>query len=107
MKKFLLGIFTFLCLSVNAQLDTDHWFAPMVARAGTGNLQSFLYLSTNETTPFSVQIYNNNTVISTVQVSKNNPAEVAIPESYMFTSNNADLFTPNSMGLFVKGSKKL
>lgn len=106
MKKFLLGIFTFLCLSVNAQLDTDHWFAPMVARAGTGNLQSFLYLSTNETTPFSVQIYNNNTVISTVQVSKNNPAEVAIPESYMFTSNNADLFTPNSMGLFVKGSKK-
>ncbi|KQS94335.1 T9SS type B sorting domain-containing protein [Chryseobacterium sp. Leaf394] len=106
MKRFLLSIFAFLCLSLNAQLDTDHWFAPMAAKAGTANLQSVLYLSTNETTPFSVQIYNNNTVFTTVQVSKNNPAQVSIPEGFMFATDQADLFTPNSMGIFVKGSKR-
>uniref|UniRef100_UPI00397D05CB IgGFc-binding protein n=1 Tax=Chryseobacterium sp. Leaf313 TaxID=2876563 RepID=UPI00397D05CB len=106
MKKFLLSIFTFLCLSLNAQLDTDHWFAPMAAKAGTANLQSVLYLSTNEITPFTVQIYNNNTVFTTVQVSKNNPAQVTIPEGFMFATNQADLFTPNTMGIYVKGSKR-
>ena len=80
MKKILLGICTFLCLLVNAQLDTDHWFAPMSARAGTSSLQSFLYLSTNEVTRFSVQIYNNNVLDNNVTVSKGNPAQVSIPE---------------------------
>ncbi|WP_312079371.1 T9SS type B sorting domain-containing protein [Chryseobacterium sp.] len=106
MKRFLLSIFVFLYLSVNAQLDTDHWFAPMSAKAGTNNLQSFLYLSTNETTPFVVQIYNNNIVYTSVTISKNNPAQVSIPEQFMFATYVADLFTPNSMGMYVKGSKK-
>jgi hypothetical protein len=51
-----------------------------------GNPECYLYLSTNETTPFSVQIYNNNTVFSTVQVSKNNPVQVTIPNNYMIAS---------------------
>ncbi|MBW7675734.1 T9SS type B sorting domain-containing protein [Chryseobacterium chendengshani] len=106
MKKFLLSICTFLCLLVNAQLDTDHWFAPMAAKAGTNNLQSFLYLSTNETVPFSVQIYNNNTLYTTVQVSKGNPVQVNIPEYFLMAVNQADLFTPSSMGMYVKGPKK-
>jgi len=106
MKKFLLSICTFLCLIVNAQLDTDHWFAPMSARAGTSNLQSFLYLSTNETTPFAVQIYNNNTLYNTVMVSKGSPAQVSIPQSFLLATNQADLLTPVPMGMYVKGAKK-
>ncbi len=106
MKKLLLAICTFLCLLCNAQLDTDHWFAPMSSKAGTNGLQGYLYLSTNETTPFSVQIYNNNTLYTTVQVSKGNPAQVSIPNYFLITDNPGDLFTPNAMGMYVKGSKK-
>ncbi|WP_027381178.1 T9SS type B sorting domain-containing protein [Chryseobacterium daeguense] len=106
MKKLLLTICTFLCLLFNAQLDTDHWFAPMAAKAGMTGLQGHLYLSTNETTPFSVQIYNNNTLYTTVQVSKGNPAQVSIPNYFLITDNPGDLFTPNAMGMNVKGPKK-
>jgi len=106
MKKLLLTICTFLCLLFNAQLDTDHWFAPMSAKAGTTGLQGYLYLSTNETTPFSVQIYNNNTLFTTVQVSKGNPAQVNIPNYFLITDNPGDLFTPNAMGMYIKGPKK-
>jgi len=106
MKKFLLTVCTFFCLLINAQLDTDHWFAPMASKVGDAGLQGFLYLSTNEITPFSVQIYNNNTLYTTVQVSKGNPSEVPIPNDFLITTNQQDLFTPNSMGMYVKGTKK-
>ncbi|SDQ85430.1 gliding motility-associated C-terminal domain-containing protein [Chryseobacterium soldanellicola] len=106
MKKILLAVCTFLCLFANAQLDTDHWFAPMSAKAGVVNLEGYLYLSTNETTPFPVQIFNNNTLYTTVQVSKGNPLQVPIPNGFLITPDQNQLFTPNSMGLYVKGSKK-
>ncbi|MBD8083728.1 T9SS type B sorting domain-containing protein [Chryseobacterium caseinilyticum] len=106
MKKFLLSIFTFICLVVNAQLDTDHWFAPMALRQNPNQLQSFLYLSTNESSPFSVQIFNNNTLFTTVQISKGNPAQVSIPTDFMSTNNPTKILTPNNMGIYVKGTKK-
>ncbi|MBB6372685.1 T9SS type B sorting domain-containing protein [Chryseobacterium shigense] len=106
MKKLLLTICTFLCLLFNAQLDTDHWFAPMAAKAGTTGLQGYLYLSTNETTPFDVQIYNSNTLYTTVSVSKGNPAQVSIPNDFLITDQQGELFTPNAMGVYVKGPKK-
>ena len=106
MKKLLLTFCTFLCILFNAQLDTDHWFAPMASKSGIGGLEGYLYLSTNETTPFNVQIYNNNSIYTTVQVSKGNPAQVIIPNYFLITSNQSDLFTPNSMGVYLKGTKK-
>ncbi|MCX8525799.1 gliding motility-associated C-terminal domain-containing protein [Chryseobacterium formosus] len=106
MKRFLLIICTFWCLIINAQLDTEHWFAPMSAKAGTNGLEGYLYLSTDEATPFAVQIFNNNTLYTTVQVSKNNPAQVIIPNNFLVASSQSQLFTSNNMGLNVKGSKK-
>lgn len=106
MKKFLLAICTFLCLIVNAQLDNEHWFAPMSASSLQGAPQCYLYLSTNETTPFSVQVSNNNIVFSTVQVSKGNPVQITVPSNYMIASTPTSLFTQNTMGLHAKGSKK-
>ncbi|WP_294216928.1 gliding motility-associated C-terminal domain-containing protein [uncultured Chryseobacterium sp.] len=106
MKKILSIIFAIFCLSAHAQMDTEHWFAPMAAKSGTAGLQSFLYLSTNETTTFPVQIYNNNTLYNTVQVSKGNPVQVSIPAYFLLATNQGDLFTPTSMGMYVKGSKK-
>ena len=106
MKRLLLIICTFWCLILNAQLDTEHWFAPMSAKAGTGGLEGYLYLSTDETTPFAVQIFNNNTLYNTVQVSKNNPAQVIIPNNFLIASSQSQLFVQNNMGLNVKGPKK-
>ncbi|AZA87963.1 gliding motility-associated C-terminal domain-containing protein [Chryseobacterium shandongense] len=106
MKKLLLTICAFFCLLCNAQLDTDHWFAPMASKVGDTSLEGYLYLSTNETTPFTVQIFNDNIIYTSVQLSKGNPAEIAIPNSFLITTNQQDLFTPNSMGMYVKGTKK-
>lgn len=106
MKKFLLAICTFLYLFANAQLDTEHWFAPMSASSLQGTPQCYLYLSTNETIPFPVQVYNNNVVFSTVQVSKGNPVQVTVPSNFMIASTLSNLFSSKPMGLQVKGNKK-
>jgi len=42
----------FFYLITNAQLDTEHWFAPMSASSLQGTPKGFLYLSTHETTPY-------------------------------------------------------
>lgn len=106
MKKILLAFCTFFCLLVNAQLDTEHWFAPMSASNLLGTPKGYLYLSTNETVPFAVQISNNNNVIATVQLSKGNPVIQSISNNMMIASASSSLFTPVSMGLHVKGNKK-
>ncbi len=106
MKRILLLICTFFCLLFQAQLDTEHWFAPMASKAGSSGLEGYLYLSTDETTPFTVQIFNNNNLFTSVQVSKGNPVEVNIPSNFLITTNQSNLFTPNSMGLNVKGTKR-
>lgn len=106
MKKIIALLFFLVYITGFAQLDTDHWFAPVAARSGVENYEGYLYLSTNETTPFQVQISTNNAVVSTVTISKNNPAQVVIPQTYMLALPQAQLFTPIAKGLFVKGPKK-
>lgn len=95
---FILSIFT----SVFAQLDREHWFAPMVDRTGNPNPYQKLYLSTNRTTPFPVSIYNNNVLIATVNISKNNPQKIDVLRDYIITTLQTDLFTPTSKGLYLK-----
>ena len=106
MKKFLLVFLTFASFLGFAQLDTDHWFAPMAAKGGNSGAESYLYLSTNETTPFTVNIYNNNTVYTTATISKGFPAQVFIPETFMMGLNQSELFTPVTKGIYAKGPKK-
>ncbi|RTZ50071.1 hypothetical protein EJ377_08405 [Chryseobacterium arthrosphaerae] len=51
-----------------AQRDTEHWFAPMAARSGkVVTPMQALYFSTDSVTPFSVDIYSNNTVLGLSQ----------------------------------------
>ena len=60
MKKYLLILFLFLNIIQSfAQLDTKHWFAPMMDRTGNPFPNQKVYLSTNRTIPFEVKIYNN------------------------------------------------
>ncbi|MFC5875488.1 gliding motility-associated C-terminal domain-containing protein [Chryseobacterium arachidis] len=104
MKKILSFLFIFYFFtSTFAQLDREHWFAPMIDRTGNPNPYQKIYLSTNRTTPFPVNIYNNNTIIATVTISKNNPQSVDILREYIITTQQTDLFTPTTKGLYVKG----
>jgi len=109
MKKFLL--FVLLCFSfinVFSQLDREHWFAPMVDRVGNSSQYQSIYMSTNETTPFQVQIYHNNVVVSTVTISKNNPVKYSIPNNQrnrIITTSQSDMFKPVAMGFYLKGQK--
>jgi len=103
MKKILSFLLIFYIFSTAfAQLDREHWFAPMVDRTGNPNQYQRLYLSTNRTTPFPVTIYNNNVIIGTVTISKNNPQRFDVLRDYIITTQQADLFTPTTKGLYVK-----
>jgi len=103
MKKVLSFLFIFyFFISAFAQLDREHWFAPMVDRTGNPNPNQKLYLSTSRTTPFPVSIYNNNILIATAIISKGNPQKVDILRDYIITTQQTDLFTPITKGLYVK-----
>lgn len=103
MKKILSFLFIFCIFTFTlAQLDREHWFAPMMDRSGSPNPYQKLYLSTNRTTTFPVSIYNNNVLIGTVNISKNNPQKFDVLRNYIITTNQTDLFTPTSKGLYLK-----
>ena len=110
MKKLLLLLYIFISFSSYAQLDREHWFAPMVDRVSnsfTSNFQS-IYMSTSETIPFKVDVYFNNTVVGSVTISKNNPDKYEIPSALrnrIITTSQSDLFKPVAMGFYLKGDK--
>jgi gliding motility-associated-like protein len=103
MKKILSFLFIiYFFTSTFAQLDREHWFAPMIDRTGNPNPYQKLYLSTNRTTSFPVSIYNNNVLIATVNISKSNPQKIDILRDYIITTQQTDLFTPTTKGIYVK-----
>lgn len=85
-----------------AQLDTKHWFAPMMDRTGNPYPNQKIYLSTNRTTPFEVKIYNDNVIIGKITISKGNPGVYNIPRSYIITQDQRDMFKPVKKGLFLE-----
>ncbi|MGC4130500.1 MAG: Ig-like domain-containing protein, partial [Bergeyella sp.] len=102
MKKLLLVLFLLSgYIHTFSQLDREHWFAPMMNR-NTQTTTPTLYLSTNQTTAFPVYIYNNETLIGTVTISKGSPGVYAVTSSYIITTTQSDLFTTSTKGLHLK-----
>ncbi|WP_417428462.1 T9SS type B sorting domain-containing protein [Halpernia sp.] len=101
-KSFTFLFFIFFVVKSFAQLDTEHWFAPMMDRTSAGNQMQSIYFSTNSTTAFPVTIYNNNIAIGVVTISKGNPQKFSVLRKYIITTDTSDLFAPNSMGIYLK-----
>lgn len=90
-----------------AQMDTEHWFAPMGSNyPETRYANQALYLSTGATAPFNVDIYNNGIVIGSVSISRNNPGVFNIPRDYIITENDTEKMAVGTKGLYLKGSQK-
>ncbi|ASK30848.1 hypothetical protein CEY12_12320 [Chryseobacterium sp. T16E-39] len=106
MKKI---IFSFLLVffiinTLFAQRDTDHWIAPYYSTIEGYN--NALYLSTDSVNPFEVKVYNNNSVIGTVIISKGNPQTYTLNNSLIVASNPNDGFKVINKGLYLKADKR-
>jgi hypothetical protein len=98
MNKILLSfvLMLFGMSTLFAQRDTEHWIAPYYA--STTGYTNALYLSTDSTTPFDVKIYNNNTLLTTVTISKGNP------QSYTVSANLISATTASeALQIITKG----
>lgn len=101
MKKFLLFIFSLIYYSSFAQLDREHWFAPMYDGQSNGEQYQYLHLSTDQTTPFNVKVFNNNTVIAEATISLGNPAVLPIERYYVIDDDPAGVLVVGTQGLYV------
>lgn len=88
-----------------AQLDTEHWFAPMMTRVEFSTPQHFLFFSTNESVPFKVKIYSHNQEIGQVTISKGNPQRFTLYKQYIITEDEKELFKTSRLGVYTKGDK--
>lgn len=105
-KLIAILIIFFSFVKISAQFDTEHWFAPFADRSGIQDAEQYLYLSTNKTTPFTVEIYNNNVLYKTVDISKGSPGIVYIDKDIIMAQNPSQMFTTSTMGLHLVGSDK-
>ena len=89
---------------LHSQKDMEHWIAPYFA--STTGYTHGLYFSTDSVTPFTVDIYNNNTIINTVTISKGNPATyimtTAQANQYLFANADADALTVKTRGIIQR-----
>ncbi|WP_347216831.1 gliding motility-associated C-terminal domain-containing protein [Chryseobacterium sp.] len=105
MKRFLLS-FVLIFFTINtlfAQRDTEHWIAPYYATVD--GYENKIYLSTDSTTPFPVQIFSANLLIGTVTIAKGAPETFDVDASLISANGTTDAFVVGTKGLYLKAEK--
>jgi len=105
-KKFFFGLFVFFQIFVKAQLDLEHWFSP-IFNTGANFTSAFISLSTDKQVPFKVYIYDGNTLIDSVTISKTTPLEYNLGLGghmlAVYTSSLGDTMKPLDTGIHLVG----
>ena len=106
-KIILLWLFVFSVVTVKAQLDLEHWFPPFFQSvSGTAISQIKIYLSTDKTQPFKVNIYNNNKLIDTITLSNTSPVEYTLTDDTMIRSITENrTMSVSTKGLYIAGEQ--
>jgi gliding motility-associated-like protein len=108
MKKILFCFISFFLTlqTISAQRDTEHWIAPyFIATSSNDGFSNRLYISTDSVTPFEVQIYSNNLLLTTVTVSKGNPQTYNVDKARISTARDNEAFRIIDKGLYLKGQR--
>ncbi|MCD9856331.1 T9SS type B sorting domain-containing protein [Epilithonimonas sp. JDS] len=114
MKK-VLQILIFLVFSLKsfAQMDTEHWFAPIFDTFNYSHPDydnslngDFLYLSTDSTDEFEIIIYSGEVELNRVSIRKGNPKYVKLAPKVITTLDVSDTFKVAKRGLHLVGSRK-
>ncbi|MEY8761271.1 T9SS type B sorting domain-containing protein [Chryseobacterium tongliaoense] len=90
--------------TLSAQRDTEHWIAPYY-NSFASDYTNTIFLSTDSTTPFDVEIYSNNTLLTTVTISKGNPQQYTLDVNRIAAKSTGDAFTAINKGVYLKASK--
>ncbi|WP_312825079.1 T9SS type B sorting domain-containing protein [Epilithonimonas sp.] len=105
-KKVYFLFFIYINVFAYAQLDLEHWFPPYFRTSPYDITQLSVYISTDKEDSFPVKIYNNNTLISTITVSKDSPVEFPVPKISMIEASSVlRTMVPTTMGLHLTGQK--
>lgn len=97
-------IILFFSVSLNAQLDLEHWFPPIFKTGGdVSNVQ--ISLTTDKEVPFRVFIYDGDKLITQVVLSRDLPVEYIIDAELdsVLTSLVSDTMKPKEGGLHLVG----
>ncbi len=104
----IIGIVLFFCLiqvKTMAQLDSVHWIPPLHARAEPG--PQYLYITTPEPLPFSVDIKTGDgALVNSISVSNSQPARVLLSNSNLLAAVDSLLLPMRKTGLFLQGEKR-
>ncbi|WP_157158224.1 Ig-like domain-containing protein, partial [Chryseobacterium populi] len=90
--------------TLSAQRDTEHWIAPYYNSSAI-DYTNTIFLSTDSTTPFGVEIYSNNTLLTTVTISKGNPQQYTLATNRIYTEDESDAFTVINKGVYLKATQ--
>lgn len=102
--KQILFVFVFMVtsfLSLKAQISSAHYLPPLKQSPAASILGQVIYLSTPETTPFDVNVYQGTSTTPITTISISNTAPGVYTPTGGAGANNSTIITPQNAGIVV------
>lgn len=102
--KFLFFILIFKTITLNAQLDLEHWFSPIYLQNNYTATSITLNLSTPSSNPVEIKVFDaNNNVIKNEFITNSSPLVYTLPLS-VYLASKYEGMKPIKKGFHVSGS---